>query len=106
MTVLCNAAETWNGITFIGLPSALKMRQRRSLLQASGLKVVLGHEPDMWDRYDQSDLWHLAGHTHGGQIRFFGRPLSLPTLGRKYPLGVFSKARNNSLIVSAGIGCV
>lgn len=106
MTVLCNATEAWDGITFIGLPSALKMDQRFSLLGTPGLKIVLGHEPDMWDFYDQSDVLHLAGHTHGGQVRLFGHPLSLPDLGRKYPLGEFSKERNSRLIVSAGIGCV
>lgn len=105
MTVLCNAAETWNGITFVGLPSALRGRQRLSLLRAPGLKIVLGHEPDEWDRYLQPDLVHLAGHTHGGQIRLFGRPVCLPALGQKYPLGEFSNEPNRTLIVSAGIGC-
>ena len=106
MTVLCNATETWNGITFVGLPSALREEQNLSLLQARGLKVVLAHEPDEWDRYVQPDLVHLAGHTHGGEIRLFGHPVYLPTLGRKYSLGKFSRKQTNStLVVSAGIGC-
>jgi predicted MPP superfamily phosphohydrolase len=105
MQVLCNASEDWNDITFIGLPSALKAPQRRSLLQVSGLKIVLGHEPDMWDCYDQADLLHLAGHTHGGQVRLLGQPLCLPTLGRRYPYGEYMKDGNSSLVVSSGIGC-
>jgi len=104
-TVLSNAAIPWNGIHFIGLPSALRTEQRLELLQASGLKIVLAHEPDLWDRYDQPDLVHLAGHTHGGQIRFLGHAICLPTLGQKFPLGQFFKERNNRLIVSAGLGC-
>jgi predicted MPP superfamily phosphohydrolase len=105
LTVLCNRTETWNGITFVGFPSALRAKQRLSLLQTPDLKIVLGHEPDMWDSYTQPDLIHLAGHTHGGQIRLLGSPLYLPTLGRKYPAGKFSGKPNRSLIVSAGIGC-
>ncbi|MDE3083887.1 MAG: metallophosphoesterase [Verrucomicrobiota bacterium] len=106
MIVLCNEAEKWNGITFVGLPSAIRARQRLDLFDAPGLKIVLGHEPDAWDRYAQaSDLLQLAGHTHGGQIRFFGEPLYLPTLGKKYPLGRFFREHHNSLIVGAGIGC-
>jgi predicted MPP superfamily phosphohydrolase len=104
LTVLSNQVETWNGLMFVGFPSALRSRQHLSLLQASGLKIVLGHEPDMWDRYTQSDLLQLAGHTHGGLIRLGGSPLYLPTLGRKYPRGEFRGESNRSLIVSAGIG--
>ncbi len=105
LRVLCNARETWNGITFIGLPSALCLPQEESLLHAPGLKIVLAHEPDTWDRYPQSDLVQLAGHTHGGQVRLAGVPLILPKLGKKYPLGDFSRESGRKLIVSAGIGC-
>ncbi len=103
LIVLSNSRERWNGVTFIGFPSALREAQRLSLLACAGFKVVLGHEPDEWDRYLQPDLLHLAGHTHGGQVRLFGRPLWLPTLGRKYPLGEYSRA-GRTLLVSAGVG--
>jgi len=105
LLVLCNATEIWNGITFVGLPSALRREQRLSLLQTPGLKIVLAHEPDRWDLYAQPDLVHLAGHTHGGQVKLLGSPLYLPTLGRKYPEGEFSADPNRSLIVSTGLGC-
>jgi hypothetical protein len=105
MRVLCNEAETWNGLTFVGLPSALCLPQRRSLLETSGLKIVLAHEPDTWDRYPQPDLLQLAGHTHGGQVRLAGHPIFLPPLGQKYPLGDFSRGATRRLIVSAGLGC-
>lgn len=106
LIVLDNAVEAWNGLTLIGLPSALCASQERSLLDARGWKIVLGHEPDVWDGYAPPDLLHLAGHTHGGQICPLGRALVLPTLGRKYPHGEFSRPGNRALIVSAGIGCV
>jgi predicted MPP superfamily phosphohydrolase len=104
LVVLDNRVEAWDGIVFVGFPSALRERQQLSLLQSSGLKIVLGHEPDMWDQYRQSDLIQLAGHTHGGLIRLGGSPLYLPTLGRKYSSGEFSGESNRSLIVSAGVG--
>jgi predicted MPP superfamily phosphohydrolase len=104
LIVLGNRMETWGGIRFVGFPSALREKPQQSLLQTSGLKIVLGHEPDMWDQYTEPDLIQLAGHTHGGLIRLGGSPLYLPTLGRKYPSGEFSAESNRSLIVSAGIG--
>jgi len=106
ITVLANRAEVWNGLRFVGLPSALRAYQQRSLLDGPELKIVLAHEPDLWDGYTQTDLVHLAGHTHGGQICLFGHPLRLPPLGRKYRLGRFTAAGNRTLIVSAGLGCV
>jgi len=101
--VLNNTNLPWNGVTLTGLPSALREEQRLNLLKAPGFKIVLGHEPDEWDRYRQPDLLHLAGHTHGGQIRLLGRPVRLPPLGRKYPLGEYTRP-GSTLIVSAGIG--
>jgi hypothetical protein len=106
LTVLENTTETWNGLTLIGLPSALCVAQKLSLLNAPGWKIVLGHEPDVWDHYAPPDLLHLAGHTHGGQICPLGQTLVLPTLGKKYPHGEFFRPGNRTLIVSSGIGCV
>ncbi len=53
--------------------------------------VLLAHEPDYADyvaRYPV-DL-QLSGHSHGGQIRLpYVRPLYLPSLARKYYLGLY-----------------
>lgn len=105
MVTLCNKAENWNGITFIGFPSALVAAQRTSLLQSCGTKILLAHEPDTWDRFAESELLQLAGHTHGGQVRLWNGPIFLPPLGRKYPLGSFARGATRRLIVSAGLGC-
>ncbi len=105
VTVLVNAAETWDGVALVGLPSALRLEQRTALLDTPGLKLVLAHEPDVWAGFRQPDLVQLAGHTHGGQVRVFNRPIRLPALGKLYPLGLYFKEGNNRLIVSAGIGC-
>jgi len=106
MTILDNARENWDGLVLVGLPSALRRRQDLALLEAPGLKLVLGHEPDVWPGFAQPDLFQLAGHTHGGQVRLLGRPLALPELGRRYPLGEYTTGENRGLLVSAGIGCV
>lgn len=104
--VLSNQREAWDGLTVVGLPSALQERQDLRLLRGQGMKLVLAHEPDRWDLFTEPDLVQLAGHTHGGQIRLLGRALCLPELGRKYPLGRFTAGTGRNLLVSAGIGCV
>jgi predicted MPP superfamily phosphohydrolase len=61
-------------------------------LPADGAAILLVHEPDFADlsaatgRFDLQ----LSGHTHGGQIvlPLVGPPI-LPTLGRKYPSGLY-----------------
>ena len=56
------------------------------------LRIVLAHTPDQlsWARAYDADLM-LAGHTHGGQIRFpwIGQILSPSLEGVKYASGVF-----------------
>ncbi|MGH7997113.1 MAG: metallophosphoesterase [Opitutaceae bacterium] len=105
VTVLRNERESWNGLTIVGVPSALCAPQRLDLVKGPGFKLLIGHEPDTWDWTYASDFMQLAGHTHGGQVRFLGRPICLPTLGRLHPLGLYERAENVRLLVSAGIGC-
>jgi predicted MPP superfamily phosphohydrolase len=72
LTVLCNQTEKWNGLTFVGFPSALRMEQSLSLLQTPGLKLVLGHEPDRWDYYAQPDL-HISATASSISSRLVSR---------------------------------
>jgi predicted MPP superfamily phosphohydrolase len=74
----------------------------------SDLVVLMSHEPDfaeyMWP--GDADLV-LSGHTHGGQITFFG--LWAPRYGSRfgYLSGVYSnKQKNATVIVSNGVGTV
>jgi predicted MPP superfamily phosphohydrolase len=103
--VLCNASERWRGWSIVGFPSVLRAEPRRSLLAATGRQLLLAHEPDCWDWFRRPGLVQLSGHTHGGQMRFFHRPVALPTLGKKYPLGRYARDSCNLLVVSAGVGC-
>lgn len=75
-------------------------------IPARWLKLLLSHSPDQfgWAQRHQFDLM-LAGHTHGGQIRFpLLGPIVCPSLhGTKYASGFF-KAGPTLLHVSRGTG--
>jgi len=54
--------------------------------------ILLAHEPDTADRNAATGRFalQLSGHSHGGQvIPPGGRPLALPPLAHKYPLGLY-----------------
>lgn len=70
--------------------------------------IVLAHCPQLYDSiYKQ--IPHrargvmLSGHTHGGQITFFGLPFQLPPGSGNYVSGLYHQD-NFPLIVSKGIG--
>ncbi len=75
-------------------------------LPADGAAILLVHEPDFADvsaapgRFDLQ----LSGHTHGGQIvlPLVGPPM-LPTLGRKYPSGLYN-VNDMMVYTNRGIG--
>ncbi len=84
------------------LPRALKGVER-------DVPVILGaHEPDFFDtaKKDPRVLLQLSGHTHGGQIcaPFFGA-LRLPSYGKKYVSGLYSK-QGQHVYVTRGIGTI
>lgn len=68
--------------------------------------VLLSHNPDFFPLSDKSkvDLM-LSGHTHGGQITFFGlwAPFTNSEYGQEFRTGV-KKVDNTTLVVSNGIG--
>lgn len=67
--------------------------------------VLMVHEPDIFPQVPDRVSLTLAGHTHGGQIRFFGYAPIVPSrYGRRYVYGhIVEEGRH--LIVSAGLGC-
>lgn len=67
--------------------------------------IALTHNPDIFPRVPQRVPLLLAGHTHGGQVRFpwIGSVVHSSRLGERYELGhVFEN--NHHLFVTTGIG--
>ncbi|MEM7524421.1 MAG: metallophosphoesterase [Pseudomonadota bacterium] len=67
--------------------------------------ILLAHEPDVFPRTPDRFALTLSGHTHGGQVRLFGRAPVVPSrYGERYSYGhVVEEDRH--LIVSGGLGC-
>ena len=68
--------------------------------------ILLVHEPDIFVDVPERVSLTLAGHTHGGQIRF---PLMAPTwvpsrYGARFAYGHIVE-RDRHMIVSGGLGC-
>lgn len=68
--------------------------------------ILLVHEPDIFTRVPPRVALTLAGHTHGGQIKFpFIPPLWVPSqYGPRFAYGHIVE-RNRHMIVSGGLGC-
>lgn len=67
--------------------------------------ILMIHEPDAFTKVPSRVALTLAGHTHGGQVRFFGYSPVVPSAyGNRYAYGhVVEDDRH--LIVSGGLGC-
>ncbi len=73
-------------------PPAADMSNCSKPRDGGPMRIVLSHSPDQfgWARTEDADLL-LAGHTHGGQIRFplIGPIFSPSELGVRYASGIF-----------------
>ncbi|CEA14772.1 MULTISPECIES: metallophosphoesterase [Methanobacterium] len=68
--------------------------------------ILLSHNPDYFPKVDTSKVdLVLSGHTHGGQVTFFGlwAPSTHSDYGNKYRTGVIEE-NNSTLVVSNGLG--
>ena len=70
--------------------------------------ILLSHNPDFFEqiRTRKIDLV-LSGHTHGGQVTFFGRwaPIIPSKYGQKYRTGIIENDYSK-LIVTNGVGTI
>jgi predicted MPP superfamily phosphohydrolase len=67
--------------------------------------VLLAHEPDIFAKISPRVALTLSGHTHGGQMNFFGWIPIIPSqYGTRY-IGGHIVENGNNLIVSRGLGC-
>ena len=77
-------------------------------LKKSDFAILVSHEPDYVENLNREliDLT-LSGHTHGGQITFFGlwAPAMPSKYGQKYRYGLIRSGKMQSY-VSSGVGTV
>ena len=67
--------------------------------------ILMAHEPDVFPRVPQRVSLTLSGHTHGGQVQFFGYAPVVPSrYGRRFLYGHIVED-DRHLIVSGGLGC-
>jgi len=67
--------------------------------------ILLAHEPDIFVDVPERISLTLAGHTHGGQVRFFGySPIVPSSYGNRFAYGHIVE-RGRHMIVSGGLGC-
>lgn len=84
------------------------MAHFRDILSAEAFTILISHNPDFAEKMDRADLGLfdliVSGHTHGGQITFFGYAPVLPSeYGQKYRSGWVMKDEV-PVIVSNGAG--
>lgn len=66
--------------------------------------ILMAHEPDLFPETPDRVALTLSGHTHGGQVKLFGRTPVVPSRhGSRYVQGHFIEGARQ-LIVSAGLG--
>lgn len=78
------------------------------LFDNDGINLVLAHCPILFDsvratKTPDTSFIMLSGHTHGGQVTFFGLPIVLPAGSGEYASGFYYKGPD-ILYVSKGIG--
>ena len=97
-------------IEFIGLDDFTAGKPDRRLLRSqtsSVVRVVLQHSPGLYEEPDLPDAPQnqicLSGHTHGGQVTFFGRPFWTPRGSGRFVAGWYEPP-SCRLYVSRGVG--
>ncbi len=72
----------------------------------SGLVILLCHTPDFAERNSVAADLVLSGHTHGGQVSFFGlyTPVSNSRYGNRFLRGMNSTTVGSTVITTNGVG--
>lgn len=102
-----NIRADGNDILIAGIDS-LSIKNRNipdmNLTGENIFSIVLSHYPDAIKYYNGIADIMLSGHTHGGQITFFGHPLLIrSSIGKNDSKGI-SAHGNTALYVSKGLG--
>ncbi len=93
-----------------GAFSAIKSSSEHSANQtdAPTFSLYLVHEPDWFAEAKPSSdsAVVLSGHSHHGQVTFFGVPLTRPPMGKRHWRGFYRITDQVTQVVSAGLGTV
>jgi hypothetical protein len=75
-------------------------------LDSNKVNVVVSHNPDFFEEYKINFDLGLSGHTHGGQLNFFGlyAPVTESKYGQKYTKRI-NKKGEAVVLTSKGLGC-
>jgi predicted MPP superfamily phosphohydrolase len=109
ITVLVNEARKVGPLAIGGLDDPVGGHARlvptlAAMHQRGGGLVLLSHGPDPFADLPPNTGLMLAGHTHCGQIAFFGwAPFTNSRYGERFACGIV-RERGNTLVVTAGIG--
>ena len=67
--------------------------------------ILLAHEPDIFPQVPDRIALTLSGHTHRGQVRFFGwAPVVPSAYGSRYLYGPVTE-NGRTIVISGGLGC-
>ncbi|WP_270729031.1 metallophosphoesterase [Shimia sp. Alg240-R146] len=67
--------------------------------------ILMAHEPDVFATLPKHVDLTVSGHTHGGQVLPFGRPIYVPSkFGTRFAYGAHN-LDDRWLVVSRGLGC-
>lgn len=75
-------------------------------IEKDKLNILVSHNPDFFEENDVYFDVGLSGHTHGGQVTFFGlyAPVTESKYGQKY-VKTLNKMGTSTIITSRGLGC-
>lgn len=80
------------------------LRGSLAMLTDDAPAILMAHEPDIFPLVPRRIALTLSGHTHGGQVRFFGySPLVHSSYGNRFAYGHVEE-NGRHLIVSGGLG--
>lgn len=109
--VLRNSNESVDGLNIIGIDDMWGTNfnpfKAMSYYDKNGANLILCHNPDacdlpIWNHYEG---WILAGHTHGGQVRFpFQKATRIPVDNKNYDEGLKQLQDGRTLYVNKGLG--
>ncbi len=79
----------------------------RIRIDTDKINIIMTHSPAYFDSLTKTlkddKIFVFSGHTHGGQITFFGKPFFMPQGCGEYLKGIYRKDKI-TLFVSKGIG--